>query len=109
MNVHPRLFTGEKEKSIAIFFLELGVMLICSAQVFNRQVAVSDGNRDPAVSRSFLRSGLYREHFLHPPPDEPGRHGKLHGGMTKLMVYHDDQGWTYAPREADEQTVRGTG
>ena len=23
----------------------------------------------------------------------------IDGGMTKLMIYHDDHGWTYAPEE----------
>jgi NAD(P)-dependent dehydrogenase (short-subunit alcohol dehydrogenase family) len=30
-----------------------------------------------------------------------GQNITVDGGMTKLMVYHGDQGWTYAPKEAD--------
>jgi len=28
-----------------------------------------------------------------------GQNFTVDGGMTKLMVYHDDHGWTYAPQE----------
>jgi len=24
------------------------------------------------------------------------------GGMTKLMIYHGDQGWSYKPENADK-------
>jgi len=32
-----------------------------------------------------------------------GQNFTVDGGMTKLMVYHDDHGWTYAPQEAESK------
>ncbi|ACU90927.1 SDR family oxidoreductase [Desulfomicrobium baculatum] len=32
-----------------------------------------------------------------------GQNFTVDGGMTKLMVYHDDHGWTYAPQETDSK------
>jgi NAD(P)-dependent dehydrogenase (short-subunit alcohol dehydrogenase family) len=36
-----------------------------------------------------------------------GQNITVDGGMTRLMVYHGDGGWTYAPGEADEQAGHG--
>jgi NAD(P)-dependent dehydrogenase (short-subunit alcohol dehydrogenase family) len=32
-----------------------------------------------------------------------GQNITVDGGMTKLMVYHDDGGWTYVPQEAESK------